>query len=290
FLWLALGVKNIGAAWVVGFTLGSTDWIDGHVARSMKQVSKLGITIDPFFDRLAVAAAAVVMIMRHLAPVWTVVVVLVRDGFLLAMLPLLSARNVPRPPVTQIGKAGSFGVMWAFGLFLGAGITNPPTEWVRVLAWLAFYPGVALSYLAAFDYARTVLARIRIRTPRAERDEGRDHGGRRRHAPAAAHLQPAQTDAADGQPAADGAHRAPPQTARVRRDRRHGPVPRELGAAILRRRSRPRCLARVRDGGVSARHGRKCEERGGCARRDVPRRVRRRAHRHRPREGHRLSP
>ena len=160
FLWLALGVKNIGAAWVVGFTLGSTDWIDGHVARSMKQVSKLGITIDPFFDRLAVAAAAVVMIMRHLAPVWTVVVVLVRDGFLLAMLPLLSARNVPRPPVTQIGKAGSFGVMWAFGLFLGAGITNPPTEWVRVLAWLAFYPGLALSYLAAFDYARTVLARI----------------------------------------------------------------------------------------------------------------------------------
>lgn len=161
FLWFALGPKNIGAAFVVGFVLGSTDWIDGKVARRFHQVSKLGIAIDPFFDRLAVAAAAVVLIMRDLAPVWAVAVVLVRDGLLLAMLPLIASRGVPRPPVTQVGKAGSFGVMWAFGLFVGAAITNPPTTWVRVLAWLSYYPGVALSYIAALDYARTVLASLR---------------------------------------------------------------------------------------------------------------------------------
>jgi len=161
FLWLALGVDNIGAAFVVGFVLGSTDWIDGQAARRLNQVSKLGIAIDPFFDRLAVAAAAVVIIAKHLAPVWALVVVLARDGLLLAMLPYLSARGVSRPPVTQIGKAGSFGVMWAFGLFVGAGITNPPTEWVRTLAWLAYFPGVALSYLAAFGYARSALASLR---------------------------------------------------------------------------------------------------------------------------------
>jgi len=167
FLWLALGPENIGAAWVVGFALGSTDWIDGKVARRYKQVSKLGIAIDPFFDRLAVAAAAVVIIMQDLAPLWTIVVVLARDGILLAMLPYLSARGVPRPPVSQMGKAGSFGVMWAFGLFIGAAITNPPTDWVRVLAWLAFYPGIMFSYIAAFDYARTSLASLRGGPPSA---------------------------------------------------------------------------------------------------------------------------
>jgi cardiolipin synthase (CMP-forming) len=167
FLWLALGPENMGAAWIVGFTLGSTDWIDGKVARRYRQVSKLGIAIDPFFDRLAVAAAAVVIIMRDLAPLWTVVVVLARDGLLLAMLPLMSARGIPRPPVSQVGKAGSFGVMWAFGLFIGAAITNPPTDWVRILAWLAFYPGITLSYIAAFDYTRTVLASLRAEPPSA---------------------------------------------------------------------------------------------------------------------------
>ena len=167
FLWLALGPENMGAAWIVGFTLGSTDWIDGKVARRFRQVSKFGIAIDPLFDRLAVAAAAVVIIMQDLAPLWTVIVVLARDGLLLLMLPFLQAKGLPRPPVTQIGKAGSFGVMWAFGLFLGAAITNPPTDWVRILAWLAFYPGITLSYLAAFDYARTVLASLRAEPPSA---------------------------------------------------------------------------------------------------------------------------
>ncbi len=167
FLWLALGPENMLAAWIVGFTLGSTDWIDGKVARRYQQVSNLGIAIDPFFDRLAVAAAAVVIIMRDLAPLWTVVVVLVRDGLLLAMLPFISARGIARPPVSQTGKAGSFGVMWAFGLFIGTAITNPPTDWVRVLAWLVFYPGITLSYMAAFDYARTVLASLRAGPPSA---------------------------------------------------------------------------------------------------------------------------
>lgn len=157
FLWLALGVDNIGAAWVVGFILGSTDWIDGRVARRMNQVSKLGIAIDPLFDRLAVAAAATVIIAKDLAPVWAVVVVLARDALLLLMLPLLNARRIERPAVTQVGKAGSFGVMWAFGLFVAAGATDPPQDWVRVLAWLAYYPGVALSYIAAIDYSRTVI-------------------------------------------------------------------------------------------------------------------------------------
>lgn len=161
FLWLAIGADNVGAAWVVGFILGSTDWIDGRVARRMNQVSKLGIAIDPFFDRLAVAAGAAVIIAKHLAPLWTVIVVLARDALLLAMLPLLNARNIDRPPVSQVGKAGSFGVMWAFGLFIGAGAGNPPFDWVRLLAWLAFYPGITLSYLAAFDYTRTVLRALR---------------------------------------------------------------------------------------------------------------------------------
>lgn len=161
FLWLALGVDNIGAAWVVGFILGSTDWIDGRAARRLNQVSKLGIAIDPFFDRLAVGAAASVIIVKDLAPLWAVIVVLARDGLLLAMLPLLNSRGVERPAVSQVGKAGSFGVMWAFGLFLGAGAANPPLDWVRVLAWLAYYPGVAFSYIAAIDYSRTVLRALR---------------------------------------------------------------------------------------------------------------------------------
>lgn len=161
FLWLALGPENIAAAFVVGFVCFSTDWIDGKLARRYNQVSNLGIALDPFFDRLAVAAGATVIIMLELAPLWTVVVVLARDGLLLAMIPFLSAKGVPRPAVTWNGKAGSFGTMFAFGFWLGAAITDPPMTWVQVIAWLCYVPGVLFSYAAAAEYARSALASLR---------------------------------------------------------------------------------------------------------------------------------
>lgn len=161
FLWLALGPENIAAAFVVGFFCFSTDWVDGKLARRYNQVSKIGIAIDPLFDRLAVAAGATVIIMLHLAPIWTVVVVLARDGLLLAMIPFLTAKGVPRPAVTWNGKAGSFGTMFAFGFWLGAAITDPPMKWLQVIAWLCFVPGVLFSYMAAVEYGRSALASLR---------------------------------------------------------------------------------------------------------------------------------
>ncbi|MGH2728179.1 MAG: CDP-alcohol phosphatidyltransferase family protein [Actinomycetota bacterium] len=161
FLWLALGPENIAAAFVVGFVCGSTDWIDGKIARRYNQVSKLGIALDPLFDRITVAAAATVIIMLDLAPLWTVIVVLARDGLLLAMIPFLARKGVPRPAVTWNGKAGSFGTMFSFGFFIGAAITDQPMTWLRVVAWLCYVPGVTLSYLAAGEYARSALASLR---------------------------------------------------------------------------------------------------------------------------------
>lgn len=163
FLWLALGPRKTAAAFVLGFVIGSSDWIDGKVARRLGQVSRLGIALDPFSDRIAVAAAAAVLLLRDLAPWWTVAIVLGRDGALLAAVPFLAARGVPRPAVTSIGKWGSFATMWAFGLFLGAAIAQPPAGWVRALAWAFYAPAAALSYLAAFGYARTALTSLSVR-------------------------------------------------------------------------------------------------------------------------------
>ena len=167
FMWLALGPENIAAAFVVGFFCFSTDWIDGRLARKYNQVSKLGAAIDPLFDRLAVAAGATVIIMLDLAPIWTVVVVLARDGLLLAMIPILTAKGVPRPAVTWNGKAGSFGTMFAFGFWLGAAITDPPMTWLQVIAWLCYVPGVLFSYAAAVEYGRSALASLRAGRPAA---------------------------------------------------------------------------------------------------------------------------
>lgn len=154
FLWLALGAENTAAAFVVGAVAGWTDYLDGILARRLGQVSRLGIAMDPFVDRLLIASAAVVLIVRDFAPLWAVLVVVGRDAAVLAAVPLVRRGGVALPPVSRAGKAATMGLMWAFGLFIGAHIADPPAGWVRTLAWIFYAPGVALSYAAAAMYAR----------------------------------------------------------------------------------------------------------------------------------------
>ena len=86
----------------------------------------------------------------------------------------------------------------------------------------------------------TVRARVDGPPGRFARREGRDHGRRRGHPAAAAHLERAQADDAAGQPADDGAHRRPAEAARLRRDRRHRRLPGQRHPHLLRRRLRVR--------------------------------------------------
>jgi len=159
FLWLALGPKRDALAFLVGFVLGSTDFLDGVVARRFHQVSKIGSTIDPLVDRFAIGAAGAVLIVRDFAPWGVVVAVIARDALVLAAVPFLSARSIPRPAVSFVGKAATTGIMWGFGLFIAAAAGD--AGWIRVLAWIALGTGLALSYAAAVDYGRTAVRALR---------------------------------------------------------------------------------------------------------------------------------
>lgn len=161
YLWLAIGADRLGAAFWLGLAIGGSDFIDGLAARKLHQVSKLGATIDPLFDRVAVAAAAFVLIVAHLAPWQALVVVLGRDVVLVAAAPFLSAKGIERPPVSTLGKWGSFGTMYSFGIFLLSGVDEGARHAYRALAWFTYVPAVCFSYAAAFGYARLLVRELR---------------------------------------------------------------------------------------------------------------------------------
>jgi CDP-diacylglycerol---glycerol-3-phosphate 3-phosphatidyltransferase len=52
---------NIGAAIVFGIA-GITDWLDGYLARKLKQSSRFGAFLDPVADKLMVAVALVFLV------------------------------------------------------------------------------------------------------------------------------------------------------------------------------------------------------------------------------------
>jgi uncharacterized protein YlxW (UPF0749 family) len=70
FLYLFLVADATVAAVAVLMVGGTTDWIDGWLARRMRQVSKLGELLDPFADRLYIAATVVAFTVRGVLPWW----------------------------------------------------------------------------------------------------------------------------------------------------------------------------------------------------------------------------
>ena len=61
FLWLVLGAHADGWAVTVLAIGGTTDWVDGFLARRLGQVSRLGELLDPLADRLYIVATVIAL-------------------------------------------------------------------------------------------------------------------------------------------------------------------------------------------------------------------------------------
>jgi CDP-diacylglycerol--glycerol-3-phosphate 3-phosphatidyltransferase len=67
--------------WAVGvFILAAiTDLLDGYLARKRRQITRLGILLDPIADKLLTSAAFISLVELHLVPAWIVVIIIGRE-------------------------------------------------------------------------------------------------------------------------------------------------------------------------------------------------------------------
>jgi cardiolipin synthase (CMP-forming) len=152
FLWLLFGKEDRAAAAALLAVLGITDWVDGYLARRLGQVSELGKILDPVADRLLFIVGAGGILIDGSVPTWFAVVVLVRETLVGGATVVLAALGARRIDVTWFGKAGTFGLMIAFPLFLASHSDLSWADTAGVLAWIAGIPGLALSLYAAVLY------------------------------------------------------------------------------------------------------------------------------------------
>lgn len=65
---------------IVLFLLASlTDLLDGYVARRRRQVTTMGILLDPMADKLLISAAFISLVQLRLVPAWMVVIIIGRE-------------------------------------------------------------------------------------------------------------------------------------------------------------------------------------------------------------------
>ncbi len=143
---------RLGGFVLLGFVQG-TDWVDGYIARRWGQVTELGKLLDPLADRLAVAAALLTFVAVDIFPLWAALLVLVRDGLVLAAAGVIGLTGGPRIEVRRIGKIATFTLMWGIPMIAWGNAGLPLEDAVIVHGWVWFTVGIAEYYVATAAYA-----------------------------------------------------------------------------------------------------------------------------------------
>lgn len=153
FVYLVYGAENLHlAAWLLA-VLGSTDWIDGQLARRLNQVTTFGKVFDPSVDRIMLLVALFVCLHTGAMPLWFGVVALGREMVVAAAGIALGILGAARIDVHIVGKAGAFALMVCLPLFL---VSESDVWWAaeaRVAAWIVGLPGLGLAWLSVLEYA-----------------------------------------------------------------------------------------------------------------------------------------
>jgi cardiolipin synthase len=152
FLYLLLGAENDVAATIVLMVGGTTDWVDGYVARRMNSVSRLGELLDPFADRLYILATLVGFTMREVVPWWFTAALLAREVVVGVALLILRRHGYGPPPVHYVGKTGTFMLLGAFPVILLAYAVPSIESWAGPFGWGMAWWALGLYWAAGVLY------------------------------------------------------------------------------------------------------------------------------------------
>ena len=158
FLWGGPhGEQEIAAS--VLFVLASiTDGVDGYLARKRKQITTMGILLDPLADKVMVTAALIALVAYNpqVVKVWIAVVIIGRE-FLISGLRTIASSEGFTIEASDLGKLKTVvqivsvvsailahrWYQWQFGVLI------VPVQWIAIAA---IYFTVLVSIISAVDY------------------------------------------------------------------------------------------------------------------------------------------
>jgi cardiolipin synthase len=161
FVWLILVPQADILAFALLTLAGVSDWVDGYLARRLNQQSTVGALLDPLADRLYIIATICALAIRGIIPWWLVGIIIARDLLLILLLPALRRVGRVALPVTYVGKAGTFALLWGFPLLLLSGVEGPAGQVLGAAGWAFALWGTALYWWAGVRYLQDTLLMAR---------------------------------------------------------------------------------------------------------------------------------
>jgi CDP-diacylglycerol--glycerol-3-phosphate 3-phosphatidyltransferase len=143
----------------------ATDLMDGYFARKRREVTTLGILLDPIADKLLIAATFIPLVQMGLMPAWMAVVIIGREFIVQGLREIASVEGL-LIPAGVLGKTKMFlQVMAGCAVIMTA--NHPALRTVgTALLWLVVLSAVA----SAIHYFMTFWGQIRFRVDERRRN------------------------------------------------------------------------------------------------------------------------
>lgn len=151
FLYLFLIADQPIASFIVIALGGITDYLDGKVARALKQTSDFGAKFDPTVDRLYIAAVIIAFAIKDYLPWPLVLAIIARDLILVLVIIYQKLRGIPFLEVSYLGKAATFNLLYAFPFLLleEVAVIGP---WCFAAGWSFAIWGISLYFYTGIQY------------------------------------------------------------------------------------------------------------------------------------------
>jgi CDP-diacylglycerol--glycerol-3-phosphate 3-phosphatidyltransferase len=128
-----------------------TDWLDGRIARSTNQVTRLGTLLDPVADKLLVAAALVSLVQVDMVAAWMALVIIGRELAVTGLRGVALSMGVV-VPASRLGKWKT--VLQYVALTLLILEKGVPAEFVpfHLVSGIALWIAMGVTVFSGLDY------------------------------------------------------------------------------------------------------------------------------------------
>ena len=126
-----------------------TDSLDGYFARTRKQITRLGVFLDPLADKLLIIAALVALVELNRVPAWIVMIIIARELAVTGLRMMKSEEGLVIP-ASRWGKAKTVSQVVAVLLVMLTPFYETWLSWP--LGYWALIAAAVITIVSGVDY------------------------------------------------------------------------------------------------------------------------------------------
>jgi CDP-diacylglycerol---glycerol-3-phosphate 3-phosphatidyltransferase len=140
-------ISHANLALAIFLSAAATDLLDGYLARRWKQVTTVGMLLDPIADKLLISAALISLVEVRMLPAWMAILVIARE-FAVTGLRSIAAAEGYTIQASDLGKTKMVTQVIAISLML---VAISDRSWLN-FAMLWMYGVVVFGIASAIQY------------------------------------------------------------------------------------------------------------------------------------------